>query len=159
LLVRSDDDPGFRVMSAESPVHHERCTPGSGRGARKPPGASQAWRRASIPPKWTLSRGEKDQLPLAIGSTPRRLPWSPTRSLHEPFPELASAASDRRRVSSVDVIGPSLVHVGGVLMLPEGTLRNAAAGSQRCRRSWTRSESPSWLDRGARRRRDTPAQR
>jgi hypothetical protein len=25
----------------ESPVHSERCTPGSGRGTRKPPGASQ----------------------------------------------------------------------------------------------------------------------
>jgi group II intron reverse transcriptase/maturase len=29
-------DPSFACTSMESPVHNERCTPGSGRGARKP---------------------------------------------------------------------------------------------------------------------------
>jgi len=34
------------LTSAESPVHNERCTPGSDGGARKPPGASRKRRRA-----------------------------------------------------------------------------------------------------------------
>jgi RNA-directed DNA polymerase len=33
-------DPSFARSSTESPVHNERCTPGSGRGTRKPPGGS-----------------------------------------------------------------------------------------------------------------------
>lgn len=33
-------DPSFARTSAESPVHNERCTPGSGRGTRRPPGVS-----------------------------------------------------------------------------------------------------------------------
>jgi hypothetical protein len=33
--------PGFASTSSESPVHSERCTPGSARGARKPSGASR----------------------------------------------------------------------------------------------------------------------
>jgi RNA-directed DNA polymerase len=32
--------PSFARTSTESPVHNERCTPGSGKGTRKPPGAS-----------------------------------------------------------------------------------------------------------------------
>jgi len=32
-------DPSFASSSTESPVHNERCTPGSGRGTRKPPTA------------------------------------------------------------------------------------------------------------------------
>jgi hypothetical protein len=31
----------FASTSMESPVHNERCTPGSERGARKPTGASR----------------------------------------------------------------------------------------------------------------------
>jgi RNA-directed DNA polymerase len=31
----------FASSSMESPVHNERCTPGLGRGAQKPPGASR----------------------------------------------------------------------------------------------------------------------
>jgi group II intron reverse transcriptase/maturase len=33
--------PSFAIKSAESPVHSERCTPGSERGARKPPDESR----------------------------------------------------------------------------------------------------------------------
>lgn len=33
-------DPSFASPSMESPVHDERCTPGSGRGTRNPPGVS-----------------------------------------------------------------------------------------------------------------------
>jgi RNA-directed DNA polymerase len=33
-------DPSFARSSMESPVHIERCTPGSGRGTRRPPGES-----------------------------------------------------------------------------------------------------------------------
>jgi group II intron reverse transcriptase/maturase len=38
--------PGFASTSRESPVHNERCTPGSDGGARKPTGASRVRRRA-----------------------------------------------------------------------------------------------------------------
>ncbi len=38
--------PDFVSTPTESPVHNERCTPGSAGGARKPPGASQGRRRA-----------------------------------------------------------------------------------------------------------------
>jgi group II intron reverse transcriptase/maturase len=38
----------FASTSMESPVHSERCTSGSVRGARKPTGASRSWRRAPI---------------------------------------------------------------------------------------------------------------
>ena len=36
-----DKTPDFASTSMESPVHSERCTPGSERGARKPIGASR----------------------------------------------------------------------------------------------------------------------
>ena len=39
LYTRSKN-PCFAYASMESPVHNERCTPGSGKGTRKPPGAS-----------------------------------------------------------------------------------------------------------------------
>jgi group II intron reverse transcriptase/maturase len=44
FLVSWLNPPNF-VKSMESPVHSERCTPGSAGGSRKPPGASQVRRR------------------------------------------------------------------------------------------------------------------
>ena len=38
LHTRSMKSPFFAGTSMESPVHNERCTPGSGGGARKPAG-------------------------------------------------------------------------------------------------------------------------
>lgn len=42
--------PDFASTSRESPVHNERCTPGSAGGARKPAGASRTRRRAPTKP-------------------------------------------------------------------------------------------------------------